>query len=184
MKKRKPKKVSMENNTETRNIIPHSPGTEHQVKPSEAEKAFAIFAVGNEWYCINMDSIFEILHDYEITSVSHLPDFYEGSIRFRDETIPVIKLRELLKIESGIADSQVCIISEYEGTKTGFLIDSEIEFVKFHDVQFFALPDCYSSDEAKLFEGIIEYKKKLIGVLKINQVLKVLAERRYDHEDR
>ncbi|MGB9721590.1 MAG: chemotaxis protein CheW [bacterium] len=152
--------------------------------PSPQERGFAIFAVGNEWYSVDMDSIFEILHDFEISGVSHLPDFFEGVTDLRGESIPVVNLKNLLGIEPGETDSQVCLISEFDNKKTGFLIDSDIEIVRSSDIQFFALPDCYSAEEKKFLEGIIEHKNKLIGVLKFNQVLKTLSERRSDNEDK
>ncbi len=152
--------------------------------PQIQEKGFAIFAIGTEWYCIDMDAIFEIMHDYEIKSVSHLPDFFEGVTNLRGESIPVVNLRQLLDLAPGAQESQVCIISESDGVKTGFLIDSDIEIVKSSEVQFFSLPDCYNPDEQKFLDGIIEYKNKLIGVLKLVQALKVLTERRSNNEDK
>ncbi len=183
MKKQKPRRIKVRTNSTTSKDM----GQEGIVKgttPPAQERGFAIFAVGNEWYGVDMDSIFEILHDYEITPISHLPIFYEGSIKFRGETIPVIKLRELLNLEPGNSDSQVCVICESNGAKTGILIDSEIEFVKSSDIRFFALPDCYNPDEEKFLEGIIAHDKRLIGILRIDQVSKVLFERRSNHEDK
>ncbi|MEO0185056.1 MAG: chemotaxis protein CheW [candidate division WOR-3 bacterium] len=168
------KKISKSLQGSTENI----PGTTNKVGSSLQERGFAIFAVGNEWYAVDMDAIFEILHDFEISAASHLPDFFEGITDLRGESIPVVNLKNLLKIDPGENDSQVCLISEFENKKTGFLIDSDIEIVKSSDIQFFALPDCYSADEKKFLEGIIEHKTKLIGVLRLNQVLKVLTERR------
>ncbi len=148
------------------------------------EKGFAIFAVGNEWYCVDMGSIFEILHDFEITTVTHLPFFFEGVTNLRGESIPVVNLRNLLSLNPGTNDSQVCIIIQKDNVKTGFLIDSEIEIVKSTEMQFFSLPDCYSPEEQKFLEGILEYKNRLIGVLKLNQALEILSERRSRNEDK
>jgi len=168
----------------TKKII-EKPAKEIKQKiPSVKEKGFALFAVGSELYSIDMDSIFEILHDFEITNVSHLPAFFEGVTNLRGESIPVVNLKKLLDLEPGKHDFQVCIISELARVKTGFLIDSDIEIVKSSDIQFFPLPDCYSPDEQKFLEGIIEHKNRLIGVLKLDQALKILTERRSIDEDK
>ncbi|MGQ9465471.1 MAG: chemotaxis protein CheW [bacterium] len=146
------------------------------------EKGFAIFAIGSEWYCVDLDSIFEILHNYEITAVSHLPDFFEGTTNLRGESIPVVNLRKLLNLSPGNQDFQVCIICTSDGIKIGFLVDSDIEIVKSSEVQIFPLPDCYGPDEQKFLDGIVEHKDRLIGVLKLNQALKILAERRSNED--
>lgn len=142
------------------------------------EKGFAIFSIGSEWYCVDLDLIFEILHDYEITTVSHLPDFFEGTTNLRGELIPVVNLRKVLDLRSDKQDFQVCIICESDGAKSGFLIDSDIEIVKSSEVQIFSLPYCYGPDEQKFLDGIVEHKERLIGVLKLNQILKILTGRR------
>lgn len=175
--KKRNKKEELES---TKKIIEKSEDKELLIQ----ERGFAIFAIGPEWYCIDMNSIFEIMHSYEIKPVSHLPDFFEGVTNLRGESIPVVNLRQLLGLTPGKQDSQVCIISESNGTKTGFLIDSDVEIISSSDVQFFSLPDCYDTDEQKFLEGIIEHKNRLIGVLKLTQALQVLSERRSNNEEK
>lgn len=153
----------------------HHPKESIYQRKDNGERILAIFLVGNEWYCIDIHSIFEVLHDFEITSASHLPPFYEGIVNLRGESIPVVVLRKLLDLQSGISNTQVCIISVINNAKLGFLIDSEPEFVKFSDIQSFSLPNCYTSDEQKFLEGIIEHKNRLIGILKFEQAMNILT---------
>lgn len=148
------------------------------------DKGFVVFGVGNEWFCIDLDLIYEILHDYSIAPASHLPPFFEGIINLRGESIPVVNIRNLLNLSPVISEAQVCIVSFSEGIKTGFLVDSDIEIVKSSDVQIFPLPDCYSAEERKFLDGIIDYKNRLIGILKPNQALKTITEWRSKDEDK
>ncbi len=144
--------------------------------PAE-EKGYALFAVGNEFYCVDLDSVFEILHDFAITSVSHLPQYFEGVINLRGESITVVNLKNLLNINSPVSNYQVCIVTTSTNEKTGFLVNSEIEIIKSSECQYFALPDCFNSEEQKFLDGIIEYKGRLIGIIKLNQALKILTSR-------
>ncbi|MEO0095587.1 MAG: chemotaxis protein CheW [candidate division WOR-3 bacterium] len=153
-------------------------------KTDTNEKSYAIFKIGNEFYSIEVDPIFEILHDFGIVSVSHLPDFFEGLINLRGESIPVVNLRNLLNLHSDKTDFEVCIVTITDGIKTGFLVDSDIEIIKASEVNVFPLPDCFSSHERKFLDGILEYKDKLVGIIKLNDALKILTERRYKDESK
>ncbi|MEO0123979.1 MAG: chemotaxis protein CheW [candidate division WOR-3 bacterium] len=150
----------------------------------QTEKGYAVFAVGNEFYCIDLDTIFEILHDFAIVPVSHLPKYFEGVINLRGESIPVVNLKNLLNISSAITNFQVCIVITSGGEKTGFLVDSDIEIIKSSECQSFALPDCFNAEEQKFLDGIIEYKGRLIGIIKLNQALKTLTEWRLKNENK
>ncbi|MCX7995121.1 MAG: chemotaxis protein CheW [candidate division WOR-3 bacterium] len=148
------------------------------------ERAFALFSVAQESYCVDLDSIFEILHDFAIMTVSHLPEFFEGVINLRGETIPVVNLRNLLNLASDKTDFPVCIITQSSEGKTGYLVDSDIEIIRSSECQFFPLPDCFTHDEQKFLEGIIEYKNRLFGIIKLEQALKTITERRSENEDK
>jgi len=150
----------------------------------EEEKGYAVFAVGNEFYCIDLDSIFEILHDFAIVPVSHLPEYFEGVINLRGESIPAVNLKKLLNISSDITNFQVCIVSISASEKIGFLVDSDVEIIKSSECQSFALPDCFSAEEQKFLEGIIEYKGRLTGIIRLNQALKTITEWRSKNENK
>ncbi len=150
----------------------------------QAAKGYAVFSVGNEFYCIDVDTIFEILHDFTIMPVSHLPKYFEGITNLKGESIPVVNLKNLLNIRSAITNFQVCIVTISAGEKTGFLVDSDIEIIKSSDCQSFALPDCFNAEEQKFLDGIIEYKGRLIGIIKLNQALKTLTEWRLKNENK
>ncbi|MEO0161188.1 MAG: chemotaxis protein CheW [candidate division WOR-3 bacterium] len=145
---------------------------------SGEEQAYALFAVANEYYAIDLDAIFEILHDFTIVPATHLPDIYAGIVRLRNETIPVVHLRRLLNLPAEEINYPVCLILQSSGQKIGYLIDSDIEIIKSSECQFFPLPDSFTSQEQKFLEGIISYKDRLFGIIKLDMALKTLTERR------
>ncbi len=167
-----------------RDIRPETANKSTGIKPGVEEKSYAIFRVANEFYCIDPDSIFEILHDFAIIPVSHLPEIYEGIINLKGESIPIVNLRTLLNFNSEQTHFYTCIILITDGTKTGYLVDSDVEIVKSTECTFFALPDCFSPEEQKFLDGIIEYKDRLIGVIRLDQALKILSEWRLKSEDK
>jgi len=173
-------KSKKDNKGKIKNPVPAFKST---VKKEE-EKGYAVFAVGNEFYGVDLDSIFEILHDFAIVPVSHLPEYFEGVINLRGESIPAVNIKKLLNIGSDITNFQVCIVSISGGEKIGFLVDSDVEIIKSSECQSFALPDCFSAEEQKFLEGIIEYKGRLTGIIRLNQALKTITEWRSKNENK
>jgi len=148
------------------------------------ERSFAIFAVGFEWFAIDLDSILEILHSFEIISVPHMPDSFCGVTSLRGESVPVVDSQKLLKQESKIGGAKSCIITLMDATKIGFLVDSDVEVVNLNQGRFCPLPDCYTKDEAKFLEGIFWIGDKFVGIIKPNQALEVLTEWRKENEEK
>jgi len=147
-----------------------------------AERSFAIFAVGTEWYAINLDLISEIITSFEILSVPHLPESFSGVINLRGESVPVVDLRKLLKIEEAETKTRICVITMIRSSKIGLLVDSDVEIVNLADGRFYPLPDCYTKDEAKFLEGIFLVEDKLAGILIPERVIEVLTEWRSEDE--
>uniref|UniRef100_A0A7C4TCQ3 CheW-like domain-containing protein n=1 Tax=candidate division WOR-3 bacterium TaxID=2052148 RepID=A0A7C4TCQ3_UNCW3 len=146
------------------------------------ERTFAIFSVGSEWYGIDLDSIVEVLHNFEIVPVPHLPQSFMGVINLRGESVPVVLMSELLKQKTRMEGTKVCIISMVGNNKTGLLVDSEVEIVNYDKGKLYPLPDCFSKEEAEFLEGIFWYDNRFIGILRIENALSLLIKWRLEDE--
>lgn len=147
-----------------------------------SERSLAVFGVGTEWYAVDLDTILEIMHDFEVVGVPHLPEAYAGVINLRGESVPVVDLRALLH-EPGVQDSaRTCLVTAVGNAKLGFLVDSDVEIVSVSDGRMHGLPACYTKDEGKFLEGVFWMGERFIGVLRLAQTLEVLTEWRFDNE--
>ncbi len=148
------------------------------------ERSFAIFAVGQEDYGIDLSNVMEVLHNFSIIPVPHLPHFFCGVTNIRGESIPVVVMAELLKQKPKTDGTKVCIITKTGETKAGLLVDSEVEIVDLEKGKMFPLPDCYTKEEAEFLEGIFLLNERFIGILRIEDALKHLLKWRNEDEDR
>jgi purine-binding chemotaxis protein CheW len=144
------------------------------------ERSFAVFAVGIEWYAIDLGLVSEIVTSFEILSVPHLPQSFAGVINLRGESVPVVDLRKLLKIEAREEVAWVCIITTIGSSKIGLMVDSDVEIVNLEDGRFYALPDCYTKDEAEFLDGIFLIQDRFAGILRPARVIEILTEWRQD----
>jgi len=139
------------------------------------ERNLAVFAVGREWYAFDLDVILEVLHTFDIVSVPHLSELFLGVVNIREETVPVVDLRWLLKEESIETEVRTCLMTIVGSEKIGFVVDSDVEITDLNSGKFYPLPDCYTKEETEFIEGIFWAGDKFIGILNPGRVLDVLS---------
>lgn len=149
--------------------------SEFQLVQTGTERTFAVFVVGNGWYAFDLDSVLEILHMFKIVSVPHLAELFSGVVNVRDESIPVVDLRRLLKEDSHEPEVRTCLLTMIGSSKIGFLVDSDAEIVELKAGRFCPLPDCFSKEEAEFIKGIFWLGDEFIGILNPLRALEVLG---------
>jgi purine-binding chemotaxis protein CheW len=166
------------------NVIKKSSRKEPIVQETEhGEISYAVFNVGSEKYAINLDSIKEILHDYDIMEVPHLSQTFAGAVKLRGESIPVIDLQVLLQSTRTNISIKPCLIIKIDDSNMGFLVDSDIMIITTEDAKLYPLPDCYTREEIEFIEGILWTKNNFVGVLKPRKMVKILAGWRQENEE-
>lgn len=155
--------------------IVESTVSDFNVFQTKTERNFAVFTVGKEWYAFDLDLVLEILHTFDIVSVPHLAELFSGVVYLREESIPVVDLRRLLKENSHEPKVRTCLMTMVGSKKIGFLVDSDAEIVGLEAGKFYPLPDCFSKEEADFIEGIFWLDDKFIGILNPQRALEVLG---------
>jgi len=148
------------------------------------ERNFAVFLVGGEWFGIDLNSIMEILHDFDVIPVPHLPAAFAGVTNLRGESLPVVDMRKLLNEPEVKAEIVSCLITTVGRAKIGFLVDSDVEIVNAETGRLYPLPGFYTKEEMKFLESIFWFKDKFIGILKPEPTLEVLTEWRMENEEK
>ncbi len=154
---------------------------EASVKASD-EKSFAVFNVGKEKFCVDLDLIHEILHTFSVHAAPHLSKVYAGIINLRGDSMPVVDLCRLLheeKIEKG---TRTCFVASIGPSRVGFMVDSDVEIVTAKKGRLYVLPDCYDKEESKFLVGIFWLGDELVGILRPQEVVNVLSKKRKDNE--
>lgn len=107
------------------------------------------FNLNNDYYCIALDYVKEVLKDTSITRVPGTPDFIEGIMNLRGEYITVINLKKFLGLppsEKAIEKKPVVIINCNE-LSLALLIDRINELFEYMEDELTGSYDSYFSNE-------------------------------------
>jgi purine-binding chemotaxis protein CheW len=156
---------------------------ESHKKPVTARpRKFALFAVGKEKFCIDLDNVNEILDTCEVVPAVHLPECFAGITKLHGASVPVINMRKLLNEDDVGASARACVLTTVRSTSVGLLVDSDVTIAALRKGKLLPLPDCYTKEEAEFLEGIFWLGDSLFGILKPQQVVEGLAQWRVTHE--
>ncbi len=132
------------------------------------------FNLGEETYGVKIDHVKEILNPLEITPVPRTPDYLEGVTSLRGEIIPVFDLKKRLGLESIKEERKrrILILSVRNETM-GALIDKVSGVVKLRRDSIEPPPTIITGTEADFLEGVSRIDDKFIGLLNIEEVMKI-----------
>ena len=113
-----------------------------------AKNKYISFNLNNDFYCIELSYVKEVLKDSAITNVPGTPDFIEGIMNLRGDYITVINLKKFLYLESSdMQEKKPVIIVKCNELKIALLIDKINELFDFQDENLPELTDGYFSNE-------------------------------------
>ncbi len=133
------------------------------------------FKIDQEEYGIKIDNVQEINRMTEVTKVPNAPCYIEGIVNLRGNIIPALDLRRLLKIsEKERTDATRIIIADFDGKRTGIIVDSVSEVLRFEQKLIEKPTEILSSGvDSDCIEGVgkLNGGKRMILILDIGKVL-------------
>lgn len=122
------------------------------------------FNLNNDYYCIALDFVKEVLKDTLITNVPGTPDFIEGIMNLRGDYITVINLKKFLGLDSTvIPEKKPVVIIKCNELKLALLIDKINELFEFQENEVFEPGEGYFTDE-------FIYNETLYTILNIDKI--------------
>lgn len=129
-----------------------------------AKNKYISFNLNNDFYCIALDFVKEVLKDTAITKVPGTPDYIEGIMNLRGDYITVVNLKKFLSLpESVITDKNPVIIIKCNELKLALLIDKINELFEYQETVQEDLSESYYANE-------FIYNKTLYTVLNIDRI--------------
>ena len=99
-----------------------------------AKNKYISFNLNNDFYCIALDYVKEVLKDTIITKVPGTPDFIEGIMNLRGDYITVINLKKFLSLPIGEpTEKKPVIIIKCNELKLALLIDKINELFDYQE---------------------------------------------------
>ncbi|MCP4763143.1 MAG: purine-binding chemotaxis protein CheW [archaeon] len=86
------------------------------------------FIVNNDYYCINLHKVQEIIYIPAISKIPNVPQYIDGAINLRGKIIRIINLRKWFKFpEKKIDDNSRIIVLKPQDLVYGILVDEIYE---------------------------------------------------------
>lgn len=129
-----------------------------------AKNKYISFNLNNDYYCIALDFVKEVLKDTPITNVPGTPNFIEGIMNLRGDYITVINLKKFLGLpENVITEKNPVIIIKCNELKLALLIDKINELFEYQETIHEEINDSYYANE-------FIYNKTLYTLLNIDKI--------------
>ena len=129
-----------------------------------AKNKYISFNLNNDYYCIALDYVKEVLKDTTITNVPGTPDFIEGIMNLRGDYITVINLKKFLGLpENVITEKNPVVIIKCNELKLALLIDKINELFEYQETIQEEVSESYYANE-------FIYNKTLYTVLNIDKI--------------
>jgi len=139
------------------------------------EEQLVTFKIDSVEYGVKIANVQEINRMTEVTKIPRAPYYIEGIVNLRGNVIPVLNLRKLFKLpENQINDATRIIILDIDGKRTGIVVDSVSEVLRFEKTLIEAPPESLSSGvDTDFVEGVakLDGGKRMILILEIGKVL-------------
>ena len=119
-----------------------------QVPEIQTEK-YLIFSSDGLMYGIKAEQVKDIITDYAITYVPHVPNYVKGVINLRGQIIPMVDIR--LRLGKMMNEECIIIVVNLNGHQIGILVDNVEKMVDIPRKSILPMP---SQSSQKLVNGI------------------------------
>ncbi|MEJ5284558.1 MAG: chemotaxis protein CheW [Brevinematales bacterium] len=140
------------------------------------EKQFVGFKVENNFYCIDIDYVKEVVKVNQITWMPHAPGFVRGIINLRGIIVPVISLKlkfGLIEKEEKLDEYKVIIVN-INNLLVGLIVDEFVYVFSSGDDKIQGLDATGDIKIARnLINGIIKMENNIFLILNIKNILDI-----------
>lgn len=142
---------------------------EQTTKPGERQ--VVVFALGNESFGVDIDSVREIIRWQPVTHVPETPESVLGVLNLRGRIIPVVDLRNRLGMTSTEATNATRILVVDIGTDVGALVDSVTEVMRLSSDAIGELSPVVANANSEYIDGIAQTEDRLLILLSMERAL-------------
>jgi len=134
------------------------------------QEQYIEMTVGDELYAIRIEEIHEIIKMQAVTEIPHCRSYVKGVINLRGKVVPVISFRHLFGLhEQPDTKATRIVIVKHREESVGIIVDQVNKVTTFADIQ--PPPDHVGGVSGAYFTGIGLREEKLVGILKLDEVL-------------
>ncbi|WP_347491434.1 chemotaxis protein CheW [Desulfoscipio sp. XC116] len=130
-----------------------------------------VFSVSDQFWGIDIASVYEIIRLEKITPIPQAPAYVEGVINIRGQVVPAVNLNVLFSAGAlERTDNSRMIVVETEHNKFALIVDAVYEVRKISPDMIKPAPAAISQNQQYL-QGIILDGEKLIVLVNLNKLM-------------
>lgn len=138
-------------------------------------QTFLTFAIGNNWFALDIHKVLEVQRNKEITPVPKTADFVLGIINFRGEILTVVDANAKLSLnKENHKPGKVIIIIELNvderTVNAGILVDKVLKVIEVPVDQLRTVPEFGSLYNPEYLLGVFQIDTKFVSILNIDKI--------------
>lgn len=132
--------------------------------------AYLTFRTGNQWYALEVLTVFEVSNMVAISSVPDMPTSVLGMVNIRGVVVPVIDLRKRFNIPDSHLEltTPIIFLDHPETSVYGVVVDDVDDVINLNPS---AIGTTSLNQRAKHIRGLTDYHGRLIMILDPVQLL-------------
>ena len=135
-------------------------GKDLNVQVKEDTKKFLTFLSDGLTFAVDAAYVAEIITNYPITVLPHVPSFIKGIINLRGQIIPIIDIRERMhKMPLENTDSSCIIVLDIDAISIGIFVDTVSHVVDVYESSISSMPPNSSQE---LVKGMMSLSKEMV----------------------
>jgi len=140
----------------------------------EKEVQVIAFRLNEELVGVPIEQVIEITNNRDLTPVPKAPSFVIGVMNLRGKIVPVINLKEHLKIPYEIPEdiyqkNKIVILETPKG-EVGVIVDEIVGSVKFPESDILPEPIGTVGIDVKFISGVVQFDKELLILLNVESI--------------
>lgn len=133
------------------------------------DSQLVVFGLNNQRYALPIQNVSEIIRNMEVTKLPNTPHYYTGIINLRGAVVPVINLHLRLGLTEGeLGKDARIIVTETDGHKTGFIVDSVYSVTPYSESEV-DVPEAVAAEKQHL-TGIVHHADGMILLLDLDKI--------------
>ena len=150
----------------------------HYHKEQDETSQYLSFTLGNEEYGVDILSVQEIRGWEPVSRIPNVPSYEKGVVNLRGSIVPIIDLREKLRIKFADYTSLtvVVVLQTTDDNKTrtmGVVVDSVSDVITINKTEIQNTPDFGAKANNEFINGLISLDDRMIILLNVDKLLEL-----------
>ena len=144
-----------------------------KVEPKEETRQFVIFRISSEWYGLEILKVRSITRIDKITYLPSVADYIAGIVNSRGNILSVTDLKKIFGLpDEGLTNESRLVVIEQGNLETGLLVDEVASVLEVAVTRIDPALATLPSEKAGYIEGEFRIEERLVGILKVENILK------------